>query len=162
MKPIEASRWAAPAVATREAVSPTGPGPIRVLILEDDPDLIDALMLALGPSYGFEVQIVAEVAGCLDRLRGGDGEGTPRFDVLLLDFVLRAGHLGTEVLREALSAGTSLHLPPVIVYSGHSGAYLINHAPEIAASKAHVLSKPFDLDELTATLRMAARPRVAE
>src|SRR5579862_443413 len=112
MNPSEATRRAAPAVATRDADGAARLGPIRVLVLEDDSDLTNVLFLALDPSDGFEVQIVADVASCLDRLRGDpDGEAAPRFDVLLLDFMLRAGELGTDVLRAAMAPGSSLHLP---------------------------------------------------
>lgn len=43
--------------------------PIRVLILEDDPDLAFALSLLLSLDDGFMVEVVYDVATCLERLR---------------------------------------------------------------------------------------------
>ena len=130
---------------------------VRVLILEDDPDIQEILTLALSSDEGFMVEVVADVAGCLERLYArGENADTPPFDVLLLDLVLRGGHLGTEVLRAATQTGTDLRLPAVIVCTAYSGEYLARYAPEVAASNAHVILKPFDLDELITALRVAA------
>ena len=129
----------------------------RVLILEDDLDIQEALALALSGEEGFSVELVADVASCLDRLRASDeNSGTPPFDVLLLDLILRSGHLGTEVLHAAAQPGAKLRLPAVVVCTAHSREYLASHAPEIAASNARVILKPFDLDELMSTVRLAA------
>lgn len=79
---------------------------VRVLILEDDLDLRETLALILSRDTGFSVEVVADVVSCLERLRASDGnESALHFDVLLLDLVLRGGHLGTEVLREAATPG---------------------------------------------------------
>lgn len=130
---------------------------VRVLILEDDLDIRELLPLILGSDAGFTVEIVPDVASCLERLRASDeSESALQFDVLVLDLVLQGGHLGTEVLREAATPGARLRLPPVVVCTGLSANSLDSIAPEIAASNAHVLLKPFDLDELETALRVAA------
>ena len=130
---------------------------VRVLILEDDLDIRELLPLILGSDAGFTVEIVPDVASCLERLRARDeNESDLHFDVLVLDLVLRGGHRGTEVLREAATPGAQLRLPPVVVCTGLSGNHLAKYAPEIAASNARVILKPFDIDELTTTLRVAA------
>src|SRR5690349_21488097 len=79
--------------------------PIRVLILEDDPDTGIALSLVLSLDDSFAADIVHDVATCLERLRAStamsDRGPALLYDVLLLDMVLEAGHLGTEVLAAA-------------------------------------------------------------
>jgi CheY-like chemotaxis protein len=131
---------------------------VRVLILEDDLDLRETLALILSSDTGFSVEVVADVESCLERLRASDeNELALQFDVLLLDLVLRGGHLGTEVLREAATPGARLSLPPVVVCTGLSRNRVASFAPEIMASNVHVLLKPFDIDELTTALRVAAR-----
>lgn len=130
---------------------------VRVLILEDDPDIRETLTLVLNSDVGFTVEVVADVVGCIEQLRATyENETILPFDVLLLDLVLRGGHLGTEVLREAAMPGAQLRLPPVVIYTGLSENRLASHAPEIAASNAWVVLKPFDIDELTTALRVAA------
>lgn len=136
-----------PAVALR---------PIRVLVLEDDPETSELLTLVLSPEEGFEVVGARDVRGCMERLRArGPAEDARPFDVLLLDVILRGGHLGTEVLAAA-QADPGLHLPPVVVCTALSGAYLAGRAPELAASTVRLVQKPFDIDELAAELRAAA------
>lgn len=140
--------------------SPAAQRPIQILILEDDLDTGEMLELVLGSDGGFEVEIVHDVAGCLERLRAStNNEDVAPFEALLLDLVLCGGRRGTEILREAARPGTQLRLPPVVICTGYSGAYLSSHVPEVAASQARVLSKPFDIDDLTAELRAAARGR---
>jgi len=130
---------------------------IRVLILEDDLEIRETLAMVLSSDIGFTVEVVADVASCLERLRASDeNSGTPPFDVLLLDLVLRGGHLGTEVLQAAAQPGAELRLPPVVVCTGLSKRHLASFSPEIAASNAQVILKPFDIDELTTALQMAA------
>lgn len=138
---------------------PSPPQPLRVLALEDDADMRDTLALVLSAEEGFDAEIVGDVATCLDRLRisAAHAAAAP-FAVLLLDLILRDGHLGTEVLRAAATPdGHPMRLPPVVICTGHSSAYLAHCAPEVAAAHAWVLGKPFDIDELTNALRAAAR-----
>lgn len=130
---------------------------VRVLILEDDPDIRETLALVLSVDNGFTVDIVADVVSCLERLRAsGENTGTPPFDVLLLDLVLRGGHLGTEVLHAAAQPGAEVRLPAVVVCTAHSREYLARNALEITSSNIRVVLKPFDIDELTTALRVAA------
>jgi DNA-binding response OmpR family regulator len=150
--------------AARDSVglhSAGGRVPIRVLILEDDPDTEFALALVLSLDDGFEADIVHDVATCLERLRAStampDGGWSHPYDVLLLDVVLAGGHWGTEVLEAATAMGNpQLTLPPVIVCTALSGTYLAARAPWLAANHIRVLLKPFELEVLTAELRTAA------
>ncbi len=90
---------------------PAGKGlPIRVLILEDHPDMAESLPLVLSLDEGFAVEIVHDVATCLERLQAStaltalsDKGHLHAFDVLLIDMLLGAGHVGTEVLGAAVA-----------------------------------------------------------
>lgn len=74
---------------------------LRVLVVEDDPDIREILSLVLS-SEGFIVEVVADVVSCIEQLHATyENEMVLPFDVLLLDLVLQGGHLGTEVLRPA-------------------------------------------------------------
>jgi DNA-binding response OmpR family regulator len=148
--------------ATGHAAKPLPGGkrlPIRVLILEDDLDTIEALSLVLSLDEGFEAEVVHDVATCLERLEERtaipDRDQSHSFDVLLLDVVLEAGHLGTEVLK-ATGDRLQLNLPPIVICTALSGNYLATHAPEVVTNNMRMLLKPFDIETLTAELRAAA------
>ena len=141
--------------------------PIRVLILEDDPDIAESLSLVLSLDESFAVEIVHDVATCLERLQAStdltsltslsDRGHVHTFDVLLLDMLLGAGHVGTEVLGAAVAI-PHLDMPPVVVCTGLSRAYLAAREPtlRLAANNIRVLLKPFDIDTLMTELRVAA------
>ena len=182
------------AVRPAPAFLPAGEGlplrVIRVLILEDDPDMAESLSLVLSLDEGFVVEIVQDVATCLERLQVSASLSTSLsaslsaslsttlsaslstalsaqadrshihlhpFDVLLLDLLLGAGHVGTEVLAATADA-PHLELPPVVVCTGFSRAYLAAREPtlRLAANNIRVLRKPFDIDTLMTALRVAA------
>ena len=137
---------------------------IRVLILEDDPDMAESLSLVLSLDESFAVEIVHDVATCLERLQAStaltalSARGhVHTFDVLLLDMLLGGGHVGTEVLGAAVAI-PHLAMPPVVVCTGLSRAYLAAREPtlRLAANNIRVLLKPFDIDTLMTELRVAA------
>jgi CheY-like chemotaxis protein len=147
---------------------PAGEGlPIRVLILEDDPGMAESLSLVLSLDESFAVEIVHDVATCLERLQAStdltsltslsDRGHVHTFDVLLLDMLLGAGHVGTEVLGAAVAI-PHLDMPSVVVCTGLSRAYLAAREPmlRLAANNIRVLLKPFDIDTLMTELRVAA------
>jgi DNA-binding response OmpR family regulator len=154
-------RFTAPLTATRrtaEFLPIWGQHPIRVLILEDDVDTTVALSLVLSLDDGFAVDIVHDGNACLERLRrhadwGETGETYP-YDVLLLDVLLGAGQVGTQVLETAWDDPES-DVSPVVVCTACSSAYLAIHAPALAARNIPVVFKPFDIDALTAAVRAA-------
>ncbi len=154
-----ATRAHATAHHAAERISARERLPIRVLVLEDDLDTIEAFSLVLSLDEGFEAEVVHDAATCLERVWAStaiqDGGQSHPYDVLLLDMVLEAGHLGTEVLRATL-VDPRLDLPPIVVCTALSGNYLATHAPELAANNIRVLLKPFDIEALTAELRAAA------
>ena len=135
---------------------------IRVLILEDGPDIAESLSLVLSLDESFVVEIVHDVATCLERLQAStvltdlsDTGHLHAFDVSLLDMLLGAGHVGTEVLGAAVAI-PHLDMPSVVVCTGLSRASLAGFVPGLAAKNIRVLLKPFDIDTLMTELRVAA------
>ncbi|MBN9059824.1 MAG: response regulator [Rhizobiales bacterium] len=117
---------------------------MRVLVVEDDPILLDGIKvgLALG---GVTVDGVATCADARAAL------ATSRFDAIVLDRMLPDGS-GLDVLGEMRGAGDTT---PVVLLTA-----LDETADRIlgldSGADDHI-GKPFDLDELTARVRAVAR-----
>lgn len=105
----------------------------RVLIIEDDPDVREALSDALAGS-GLEVSLAVDGLDGLEKLE------RERPAVILLD--LRMPRLGGEGFLERLRADPRWDAIPVITMSAGSGR------PGGEDVSAH-LQKPFELGELT-------------
>lgn len=105
----------------------------RVLIVEDDPDIRDALADAMRDA-GADVDVAGDGLEALERLRAG-----PLPAVILLD--LRLPRLaGEEFLREMRADPRFEHLP-VITMTGGTG----NPQGNDIVARLH---KPIDLDDL--------------
>ena len=130
---------------------------IRVLVLEDDPDLSEVLATLLNLEGDFAMDPCADVASCLQLLRAASRRGgAVPYDVLLLDLHLPGDRSGAEVL-EAAGADPGLCLPPVVVCTALVQSHIDAYAQLFAAFDARLVRKPFDTDELLAALRVAAR-----
>lgn len=118
--------------------------PITVLLLEDDPDVLEATTMVL-EDEGFRVLAAESLDAALELARG------VRRCVILLDLSLDG---------DALSFVKDLHALPhwdgqVLVFS--AGDRLEERAREIGADGA--VPKPFDVDRLVQELRnRTARP----
>jgi two-component system, chemotaxis family, chemotaxis protein CheY len=112
---------------------------LGVLVVDDDPDL-RAFMAAALEDSGYEVRNADDGGAALMLLR----EWRP--DLILLD--LMTPRLDGWAFRQAQLAQESLAAIPVVVMSAGYGA------PDEAAKLAIAagLDKPFDLDELLATV----------
>jgi CheY-like chemotaxis protein len=105
----------------------------RILIVEDDADIRDALADAMSDA-GVEVVVAEDGVDALDRLRTG-----PRPAVILLDLRLpRLG--GEEFLREMRADPRFEHVPVITMTAGTGSA----EGSDIVAR----LQKPIDLDDL--------------
>ena len=117
---------------------------MRILIVEDDPVLSDGIRVGLGLS-GSTVDAVASRADARAALE------TTKFDVVVLDLMLPDGS-GLDLLREIRSKGDRT---PVVVLTA------LDAAPErvkgLDTGADDYLGKPFDLEELAARVRAAAR-----
>lgn len=115
-----------------------------ILVVDDDPDLREFLRLMI-TSIGFEVISAANGQEALDVLEDHDP------DLILLDMKMPVMD-GWEFSRALETRGAH---PPVVVFTA---------APDPAARAAEVhadgwLGKPFELEELEATVRkFAAHP----
>jgi CheY-like chemotaxis protein len=105
----------------------------RILIVEDDADIREALAEAMADS-GAEVVVAADGIDALGQLRSG-----PAPSVILLD--LRLPRLGGEAFLREMRADPRYERVPVITMTAGSGKA---EGSEIVAR----LHKPIDLDDL--------------
>src|SRR3954468_4381331 len=133
-----------------------GFGRRRILVVEDDPEILGALS-GLLEEEGYDVQSVSDARDALDRLRNG-----PAPEVIILDLMM-PGMDGWE-FRTIQRADPSLSSIPVVAISADTSA----KAAAIDATK--FLRKPFRFAELLSTIqtivdeaeRRRMRSRLAE
>ena len=116
----------------------------KVLIVDDEPPLLRALVLNL-THRGYEVTTASTAAGAMDQIR----KLPP--DLLILDLGL-PDRDGVEVIRELRDREPTL---PIIVLSARSTSQDKVAALDLGA--VDYIAKPFDMNELVARLRAAAR-----
>jgi len=112
---------------------PTAPNRKKVVIVEDDSDLLEMELLFLGEE-GYDVVGVVDGRKAVPTVKA---EGA---DVLLLDFML-PGKDANEILEELQSDPDTGNLPVIVV-----SAFLerLRSTPQLRKS----LAKPFAFDEL--------------
>lgn len=114
--------------------------PSEVLVVDDDPDLVEVMLLVLRGA-GYAVRSAANGKQALEVVKAGKPA------LILLDMLMPVMD-GWQFARE-LRAGWGREVPVVVVTAAdHARA----RSDEIAADE--VLPKPFDVDEL---LRVVAR-----
>ena len=117
---------------------------MRVLVVEDDPVLLDGLKVGLGLA-GATVDVVSSCADARAAL------ATSTFDAIVLDRMLPDGS-GLSVLTERRAAGDRT---PVLLLTA------LDEVPErirgLDAGADDYLGKPFDLTELAARIRSIVR-----
>ncbi|MDH2915567.1 MAG: response regulator, partial [Gallionella sp.] len=122
----------------------------RVLIVDDEPDILELLELAL-TRMGLEVECANGVRQALQRL------GSTRFDLCLTDMRMADGD-GLEVVRHISEYDLDL---PVAVITAHGN--LENAVAALKAGAFDYLSKPVALDQLRSLVSSALRlPHVAD
>ena len=110
-----------------------GRNPLRVLLVDDEPAICQALTLLLG-WHGIDVMSVLSVAEATDALRRS------RFDVLLLDLRLRDGR-GDALFRTAVEIDPSYRDRTLFI----TGDISTEAERAIAATNCPYLRKPFDI-----------------
>jgi CheY-like chemotaxis protein len=131
------------------APAPTKTDGLRILLVEDDPDIRESACELL-EVLGHHVRAVASAEAAQEAL------GSSGFDVLFTDVSL-PGRSGVELAREAV-----LHHPGlrVIIASGH-GASVVSSGGEVTG--AVLLPKPYALPELKGALaQVGASHRAAD
>ena len=116
--------------------------PTRVLVADDDLDMLAAVSDALG-SLGFDVRSVDSGAGLIDCL-ATDGP----FDLIVTDISMPWMD-SLKTLRSIRTAGVTT---PVIVITALTDVQIPNRVQALGAN-AILLRKPFDLDELAVAAR---------
>ena len=116
---------------------------MRILIVEDEPDLASVLRQALSEA-GFSVDAATEGNEGLAKAQHTD------YDAIVLDLMLPGRH-GAEVLNELRATKTT---PVLVLTARDSPADKINALNDGADD---YLTKPFVLDELIARLRALIR-----
>jgi CheY-like chemotaxis protein len=117
----------------------------RVLVVEDDPDVLDVVVSALED----EPDLVARGFGSAEAALAALGEVRP--DVVLLDLAL-PGMSGAD-LAELLRSGATGGLPVVAMTATHQLNALRTRARR--AGCIAIVDKPFVIGDLVQTLRSA-------
>lgn len=121
--------------------------PARVLVIDDDPGVLEALTLLL-EMEGFDV-VEAESGAVAVAAARGDA-----FDVAITDLRM-PGMSGTETLAALRQIDPSL---PVIIASGFLAEGVVAECLTLGALAC--IRKPFELDDLLALVQRALRERV--
>jgi DNA-binding response OmpR family regulator len=111
----------------------------KILVVDDDPDILDALKLTLQYA-GYEVT-TAEKGEYAENLHDTNG-GLP--DVIILD-VLLSGKDGRAICQKLKGQQETSHIP-IIMISAHPNA----RQSVKAVGADDFLAKPFDVDVLLA------------
>jgi CheY-like chemotaxis protein len=109
----------------------------RVLVVDDDPDILDAIRFLL-EDEGYAVT-TTEKGDYAENLHDGNG-GLP--DIIILD-VLLSGKDGRTICRHLKSRPTTHHIP-IIMISAHPDA----EEAAFAVGADEFVSKPFDMFNL--------------
>ena len=107
-----------------------------VLLVEDDPD-ISEMLITLFELAGFTPTACSSAEAALEQLRDSS------FDLVLTDYMLPR-RTGGWLLAQASAEGL-IEATPVLVVTAHP------HPPDVAGYE--IISKPFDLDHLVATVQ---------
>jgi two-component system response regulator QseB len=117
---------------------------MRILLVEDDGSLGDGIQKGL-KQYGYTVDWLTDGRTALSSIK------TETFDVILLDLNL-PGLPGLTVLREMRAAGITM--PVLILTARHA---IEDRIKGLDSGADDYLTKPFDLDELSARIRALQR-----
>jgi DNA-binding response OmpR family regulator len=121
----------------------------RILVLDDDPDMLDMLELALS-ELGYDVRTTQKPA-----IPAGYAETPP--DLILLDWLFQGQARGMHVLKQ-LEQHPALAQVPVIVCCG-LGSEFRETEDWLRAQGVAVLYKPYDLGNLDAAITAGLRSR---
>ena len=124
-----------------------GAGPLRVLVVDDEPAILRFLRAGLG-SQGYVVLEAENRQKALDAVRG------KRTDIVVLDLGLPDID-GLEVIRRIRDVGSAV---PIIVLSSRSDEAAKVQALDFGADD--YVTKPFGIEELLARIRAAQRHRL--
>ena len=111
----------------------------KILVVDDDPDILDALQSIL-EFAGYEVK-TTEKGEYVENLRDTNG-GLP--NVIILD-VLLSGKDGRLICQKLKSREETKHIPIIMISAHHNARHSVT-----AVGADDFVAKPFDADELLA------------
>jgi two-component system, OmpR family, KDP operon response regulator KdpE len=126
-----------------------GAGPLRILVVDDEPAILRFLRAGLG-SQGYVVLEAETGQKALDAVR------SKRADIVVLDLGLPDID-GLEVIKRTRDAGSAV---PIIVLSSRDNEAAKVQALDFGADD--YVTKPFGVDELLARIRAAQRHRLQQ
>jgi two-component system KDP operon response regulator KdpE len=124
--------------------------PIRVLVVDDEPQILRALRAAL-KGHGYDVQTAADGEEALDAL------ALHPPDIVILDLVM-PGKSGFDVVREVRGWSQSARRTPAIIVLSARGEDR-DKVTALDLGADDYLTKPFSMNELLARIRVALRHR---
>jgi two-component system, OmpR family, KDP operon response regulator KdpE len=124
--------------------------PIRVLVVDDEPQILRALRAAL-KGHGYDVQTAADGEEALDAL------ALHPPDIVVLDLVM-PGKSGFDVVREVRGWSQSAQRTPAIIVLSARGEDR-DKVTALDLGADDYLTKPFSMNELLARIRVALRHR---
>lgn len=125
------------------------PGPLRILVVDDEPAILRFLRASL-VSQGYSVVTAADAHAAIERIGAG------AVDLAILDLGLPDKD-GLDVIETIRASGTTL---PIIVLTSRD-----NESAKVAAldlGADDYVTKPFGIDELLARIRAAQRHRLQQ
>ena len=132
----------APAPAKRPAPGSSDRGAFKILLVEDEPGVRNAMRMLL-KIEGYQVTTAAGAAEALEHL-----VPTSDFDLIVTDFHLEGGRTGTQVISAARSAlGSSLK---AILVTGDTSSAIREMQGD---ANLRITSKPINSDELLGLMK---------
>ena len=122
---------------------PEGQGE-KILVVEDDPDVLDTATTAL-EALGYEPRAAVDAESAVEILRS-EPPGT--FSLLFTDVVLPGGKSGRDLAREALEYDPGI---PVLFTSGYTESAIV-HKGRLDPG-VHLLEKPYWVGQLARKVR---------
>lgn len=106
---------------------------MKIIYIEDAPDVRDMVEMLL-QSWGHDVRAFESAEAGTQALQSS------QLDLLISDLEL-PGMSGLELMRQVMAGNAHVH---GLLLTGHRAEMYRPHLPE----RVHILSKPFDVDEL--------------
>lgn len=129
---------------------------VRVLVVDDDPEVREALLTSLEAKKGYKVHCAAngaEAIAFLDHERATSPNKAP-IDVVVTDWMMQDVD-GIQLLAKLRETGNSTI--PVVIISGAVERDMLNFARQLDADET--LAKPFKLEALCRKMDSAIAKR---
>jgi CheY-like chemotaxis protein len=123
-----------------DAPAEVAPASERLLVVEDDPDVL-TLCVDLLESLGYRCDTAVNATEALERLNSGE-----HYDLLFSDVVMPGGMTGIQLARRAVAAFPDMR---ILLTSGYVGENALQEAHEF-----DVIDKPYEQAGLARRLRL--------